>query len=406
MTSADGSVEAVRLHRDRTTWMVYALLAIYGYFLYGFGPSVPLLRDELGVSRAVGALHATAMAVGAVIGALVGERVVRAIGRRAILWTGLGLLCVGVVGYCAVRLLAVTLVSALVCSLAGTFILNGVNATLMEHHRSGGPAAISEANGGAGAAGIVAPLVVGAAVTVGLGWRAGLLVTLLLAAVAAVAFHRVRVPEPDPVDPADHPDGARSLPRRFWITWVVLLCVVGVEFCLSLWSSDLLRSRTGLTSGAATAGFSAVLVGLTVSRFVGGRLAIRRDVDWVLARGLVVLLLGFTLFWVARTPWLAVAGLAVAGLGLGVQYPLAVGRAIGSAAGRTDLAATRASLAAGIASGAAPFLLGFAADRVGTHTAFLIVPALIVLAMVLLAVSPAPGRRPATGLPAARPGAG
>ena len=113
-------------------------------------------------------------------------------------------------------------------------------------------------------------------------------------------------------------------------------------------------------------------------------------------------------FWLASTPWLAIAGLVVAGLGLGVQYPLSVARAIAIAPGRTDLAATRVSLAAGIASGCAPFLLGFAADRVGTHTACLIVPALIVAAMGLLAVSdwglPGGARRPAPE-PAEWPGA-
>src|SRR6266702_792265 len=216
--------------------MVYVLLAIYGYFLYGFGPSVPLLRDELGVSHAVGALHATALSVGAVVGGLAGERIVSAIRRRGVLWLGTGLLCVGVVGYTSVRVLAVTLTSAMVCSLAGTLVLNGVNATLMDRHRRGGPAALSEANAGAGAAGILAPLAVGSAVAIGLGWRAGLLVTLVLAAGAVVAFRGVRVPEPASIDPADHPGGARSLPRRFWVTWLVLVCVVGVEFCLALWS--------------------------------------------------------------------------------------------------------------------------------------------------------------------------
>ena len=388
--------------------MVYSLLAIFGYFLYGFGPSVPLLRDDLGVSRAVGALHATAMSVGAVTGGLIGERVVAAIGRRGSLWAGTGLLCVGVVGLCAVRFLGVTLVAAALCSFAGTLILNGVNATLMDRHHRAGPAAITEANAGAGLAGILAPLVVGGAVAVGLGWRAGLLVTLLLAGVAALVFHGVRVPEATEIDPADHPEGVRSLSRQFWLTWALVVCVVGVEFCLSLWSSDLLHTRTGLTQGAATAGFSAVLVGLTVSRFIGGRVAVRREADWILVRGLVVLLVGFAVFWLARTAWLAVAGLVVAGLGLGVQYPLSVARAIATAPGRTDLAATRVSLAAGIASGCAPFLLGFAADRVGTHTAFLIVPALIVAAMALLAVShpglPRGARRPAPA-PAEWPGA-
>ncbi len=387
--------------------MVYALLAIFGYFLYGFGPTVPLLRDELGVSRAVGALHATVLAGGAVLGSLVGQRVVRAIGRLHIMWLGISVLCAGAVGYCAVHVLAVTLTAAFFCGLGGTLLLNGVNASLMELHHESGPAAITEANAGAGIAGIVAPTVIGASVAVGLGWRAGLLVTVVLTALAAVVFRGTRVPEPVPVDPADHPHGVTRLPRQFWLTWSLLVCVVGVEFCLSLWSSDLLRSRTGLTAGAATAGFAAVITGLTVSRLVGGPIAMRRGTDWVLGRALVVLLVGFGIFWIARTPWLAILGLVVAGLGLGVQYPLSVGRAIATAPGRTDLAASRASLATALSSGLAPFALGFAADRVGTHTAFLLVPALIVTAMVLLAVSrpalPRGARRPAPQ-PADSPG--
>ena len=382
--------------------MVYTLLAIFGYFLYGFGPTVPLLRDELGVSRAVGALHATVLAGGAVLGSLVGQRVVRAIGRLHILWLGIGMLCVGVVGYCAFRALPLTLTAAFLCGLGGTLLLNGINATLMELHHEGGPAAITEANAGAGIAGIVAPTVIGACVAIGFGWRAGLLVTVVLTGVAAIVFRGVRVPEPVPVDPADHPHGVSRLPREFWLTWCLLVCVVGVEFCLSLWSSDLLRSRTGLTAGAATAGFAAVITGLTISRLVGGPIAVRRGTDWVLGRALVVLLLGFSVFWLARTPWLALLGLVVAGLGLGVQYPLSVGRAIGTAPGRTDLAASRASLATALSSGLAPFALGFAADRVGTHTAFLLVPALIVAAMVLLAVS-RPGLQRGARQPAPRP---
>jgi fucose permease len=202
-------------------------------------------------------------------------------------------------------------------------------------------------------------------------------------------FSRVTVPDPEPQRNGE-PGAVRSLPRRFWVTWLVLVCVIGVEFCLSLWASDLLHTRTGLSSGAATAGFSAVLVGLTASRLAGGRLAVRRDVDWVLTRSLLVLLAGFALFWAATVPWLAVIGLAVTGFGLGVQYPLAVGRAIGAATGRSDLAASRASLAAGLASGGAPFLLGVLADRLGTHTAFLLVPVLAVGALVALVVSGGP----------------
>ena len=45
------------LHRDRLTWLVYLQLGCFGYFLYGFGPTVSLLRDEQGISRTLSGLH-------------------------------------------------------------------------------------------------------------------------------------------------------------------------------------------------------------------------------------------------------------------------------------------------------------------------------------------------------------
>ena len=53
----------MRLERDSLTWLMYAQLGCYGYFIYGLGPTLSLLRDEQGVSRSVAGLHGTARAV-------------------------------------------------------------------------------------------------------------------------------------------------------------------------------------------------------------------------------------------------------------------------------------------------------------------------------------------------------
>lgn len=367
--------------------MVYAQLGIYGYFLYGFGPTVHLLRDELGISRTLAGLHGTALAAGAIVAGVTGPAAVRRFGRGPLLWFGVAGLCVGVAGYCGFRVLPMTLLAALVCGTCGAWIVNATNAGLMEAHGESGAAALSEANAVAATAGTIAPLVVGGAVGVGLGWRAGLLVTLVLSAVAWLVFRGVRLPEPRAIDPADHPGGAHSLPRGYWFTWGVLVCTIGIEFCLSLWAGDLLTSRDGLSAGAATATWSGLLLGFALSRLVGARLAVRYSVDTVLLAALLTLLGGFALFWLTTVGWLAVVGLFVAGLGLGVQYPLTIGRAITAAAGRSDLASARASLGAGLAVGVGPFLLGTLADRYGSHTAFLLVPGLIALAALGLVVS-------------------
>src|SRR5436190_256729 len=65
------SVRRVQLVRDRLTWVMYVQLALWVYFLYGFGPVAPLLRDELHISRTLAGLHGTAFAAGGVIGGAV-----------------------------------------------------------------------------------------------------------------------------------------------------------------------------------------------------------------------------------------------------------------------------------------------------------------------------------------------
>jgi fucose permease len=305
-------------------------------------------------------------------------------------------MCAGVVGYILAPSLPLTLLAAMVCGTGGSVVVNNVNAALMDHQGRNGPAALTEANAGAAAIGTVAPLVVGIAVAVGLGWRAGILVTVLLSVGAAVVFAGVNVPEQPVPDPAERSQVTSTrpgaLPRDYWFSWGVLVCVISVEFMLSLWASDLLRTRLGMSAAAATAAWAGLLLGFTVSRVVGSRLAVRRPVDWLLVRGLGVLMVGFALFWLSSVPLVAVLGLLVAGLGLGLQFPLTAARAIAASGGRSDLASARTSLAAAAAVGAGPFLLGALADHVGEHAAFLLVPVLVGLALVGLGVSRPPRR--------------
>jgi fucose permease len=83
-----------------------------------------------------------------------------------------------------------------------------------------------------------------------------------------------------------------------------------------------------------------------------------------------------------------VVGLAVTGLGLGLQSPLGIGRMVRAAEEQVDRGSGLASVAAGGASGAAPFVLGALADHIGVHTAFLIVPAMMLLAITLMSLAP------------------
>jgi fucose permease len=83
-------------------------------------------------------------------------------------------------------------------------------------------------------------------------------------------------------------------------------------------------------------------------------------------------------------------GLAVAGLGVSLQYPLISARGIEMSGGQAELAGAVNMFGSGIAVGTAPFALGFLSDRVGIHTAYLLLPAFILAAAAALLVS---GRR-------------
>ena len=88
----------------------------------------------------------------------------------------------------------------------------------------------------AGAAGIVAPLVVGAAVAVGVGWRAGLLVTRAAGRRPATRCSTASAVPASPDGRPGRPPGRRAVAAAAVLAHLgVVVCTVGVEFCLSLW---------------------------------------------------------------------------------------------------------------------------------------------------------------------------
>lgn len=367
--------------RDRLTWLVYLQLGVYGYVLYGVGPSIQLLRDEQHVSRTISGFHGTALAAGAVAAGIIGPRVVQRLGRDVALWGGLVTACAGVGIFCSTTALPVTLLGAFVATLGGSFVVSSSSTVLSDHHGGAGPAAVSEANAAAAGVGTFAPLVVGGAVAVGLGWRAGLLVAVALTAMLAVALGSERVPDHRLTDTHD-PGASNALSSRYWWAWGVISFCVAVEFSMAIWTSDVLRERIGLSHGAAAAGVTAVVAGMAVGRIAGGRLSMRFDPDWLLYRALALAAVGFAVFWASTAPVPAMIGLVLCGLGIALHFPLGVMRAIRTSPARPDLAANRASLAVGVAVGVGPFGLGALADVVGTHRAFLVVPVFLALAAV------------------------
>jgi fucose permease len=389
--TSDGGTAPVRtaVRRDRSTWLTYAQVGLFGFYLYSFGPTIALLRDETGTTRAVASLHGTAMAVGAITIGLAAPYVVRRIGRGRMMRLGSALVASGLCVYVAGGSLALTLVGALVASAGGTFALVGANAFMPEHQGPAGPQAMSEMHGFGAVLGLLGPLAVGIGVAIGWGWRPA----LVAAAVAFVLLEIARGSHLAPFDGSPEvaaaPQAARApLGRTFWIAFAVFACAAGTEFSLTFWGSDLLRERAGMGEAAAAAAIGSIIGGVAVGRVIGSRVVARLDPEAVLAGTFGLTLVGFAIAWFSSAPVPMLAGFAITGIGMGLQSPLGIGRAVVAAGDQVDRGSGLASVAAGGASGVAPFVLGALADSIGVHLAFLVVPALMVTAIVLLRLAP------------------
>ncbi len=269
----------MRLERDRRTWLTYGQLGVYGWFLYGFGPALTLLRDEQGFTRTVAGLHGTALAVGALLSALTVAALVSRFGRVTMIWVGLVIVCLGILLFTSLTALPATLGGAFLCSFGGSYIVTCTATVLAALHGPSGPAAITEANAVAAGVGAVSPLAVGLAFALG-SWRPALLVLLPVVGVLAVLSRSV--PLPADRGPRRGDGAGTRLSRHFWVTWVVVTAGIAVEFCLTLWAADMLAQRTTLSAAGASAAVTALVAGMCVGRVVGGRLALRLPVDRLL----------------------------------------------------------------------------------------------------------------------------
>ncbi|GIG39528.1 MFS transporter [Cellulomonas phragmiteti] len=404
MDPAHGTVARPRLVRDRLTVGLYTPFAVWGWLLYSFNPSVPLLADELGITAAQAGLHGTAMAVGGLVAAPLTPRAVRGLGRRGAIVAAASVVAVGVVGLLLGPTLPWTLTGMFVTAAGGNVLIAATQVGLAQHAGRAASAAITEANGVGSSIGLVGPLAVGACVTLGWGWRPGVAVTVLLALVAAVVIARLPASRGlpalrgrsthDPVTSDDVTSSAAAtgpataapvaavsrhrLLRAAPLFLATIVAAIALENATTYWATDLVRGQTGAGAGIATATTAGLVAGMSAMRFVVGPLSLRVQAAHLLAASFGIAVVGWAVLWTATDPGVALAGLVVAGFGYGAQYPLSVALLLAASPGRGDRAQAHATLAGALAIGVAPFLLGALSDAFGTHSAFLLVPVVAV----------------------------
>lgn len=368
--------------RDAPTVLAYASLGAWTFWLYGFGPAVTLLREELDFSYTLLGLYSVLLALGAALAGATFAALARRVSRPRLLWASTVVTVVAAVLFTLGRGVPVTLLAAALLGVGGATLLTVVQAVLSDRHGPRREQALTEANIAAGASAVVAPLVLGTLAASALGWRVAFAVPVV---VFGLLFLRYRnLPLPEAADRGHAADLGRGLPLACWFFAVLTAVSSAIEFCIVYFGPPRLLD-TGLSAAAASVALGGNYLGILVGRILGARFTRRPGRGVALLYGsLALAVLAFVVFWLIDQPALAVAGLFLCGMGIANLYPISMALALETAPGREDRANARTQLLLGLIGAASPFLLGSLADRYGLTTAFTLVPVFIGLGVLLL----------------------
>ena len=379
---------AKTFHRGSDTVLCYAVGTYWGVLMNAIGPLTPLLKADLGLSYAVGGLHYSAFAAGLLVTGFFGRLVMRRLGEpHSLILAVIGLVA-GALALILGRAPALTIAACFLMGTLGSLVPIIVSLRLSRTHGERRAVALTELSSLSSGAAVITPILIGLSTRILGDWRPALALVALLSLALVPVLRRAIAAEAAPtLAGAAPPARGGKLPRLFWAFWACLVLAVSVEFGMITWSSTLLAATFSLDKATAALSLSLFMGAMILGRILGSGLARSFRPQVLLLAAIGLTLSGFCCFWLARLPFLALAGLFVTGLGISIQYPYLLSLALAVAGSE----AARASAACNIASGAAvlslPFVLGGLADLFGIRDAFLVLPLILVALAILLAMT-------------------
>ena len=375
------------IKRDRFFWTIALQTLVVNFFLGGFGPSQPLLRADQGTSLTIAGLHGTAMGIASILSGLTIPYLAHRFGRANAGWLGLIIFSFGLLALALVQPVQLTILAALVTGYGCSTVINSFVVSLNGHYGAMAPIAVAQANGVASAGYVLGTFTIGTiAQTAPDFWRLGLVV-ILPVALYLYFFRREKSAEAH-VPTSEGPQSGK-LSAAFWITWIGFIATISTEFATAFWAAALVRDRTDATAAISTIAIMALGIGMAIGRFFGGRVMHKLSLDHQLTAVLLLQLFSFFGIWLSHNLAISLVALLLNGLGISMQFALTSLRLISHSQGRPELAIGKSSLAAGIAIGGAPFLLGVLGDSFGISRAYMMVPVLILIAIAIVRIIPA-----------------
>ncbi|WP_405060542.1 MFS transporter [Kribbella sp. NBC_01505] len=354
-------------------------LSSLGYLLAGLGACIAILARDLDEPTGRLALLSSAFAVGLVIVAAVGPRLLRAWSIGVVLRVGSLICAFGGALLALAPVYAVVVVGGLCVGLGGALLV--LVAPLMLH----GPTAaarLSRVNAVSSAAGILAPLTIGLIDALGVTGR----VAMLVAVPPLLILAFVKGPDTVLPDLAEAPSG-HAVGRTVALGWLRVVLAVGVEFCFVVWAVARLVD-SGLTLAVAALLGSSFPIGMAIGRAIGP--VHWRSVPPVVIGGSLAIV-GTLLVSLLNAPVVIAVGLVIAGIGVAPLYPVTLAALVAM----PGLSPTRLAALGALASGTAilitPAALAALARLMDLRLAYLItIPLLLTLFALSRSSGPAP----------------
>jgi predicted MFS family arabinose efflux permease len=371
--------------RDKVFWLAALQTGAFGLFVGGFGPALPLLRQDQGTSAAVAGLHGTAMGIASIVAGLLNARVVHRFGRMNSVWMGLLTFNIGALGFV---LLPNTWQTITAIFIAGVGLSTAMNNTFMKlsiHYAEHSARANSQANGVNSAFALLGNFIIGVIASSSFSWKLGLLLCIPFTLVLYLALGPNESFEHTP-EKDGHQRG--TLPLKYWIGWVGMFFSVSADFAISFWAAALLREKTDISAPLSTTLVLAFPLGMMLGRWFGTYLFPDLDIDKRLKMIIALQWFSFMVFWTSEILLTSFIALLFVGFGTSMQFALSTLRLLRFGREKPDLAMGKSSLSAGFAIGLSPLFLGFLADQIGIVNAFLLVPTLVIFAFVIVVLVP------------------
>lgn len=365
----------------------YVAYAAVGWFLNGIGSALPDLEEDIGERASVYPLLPGAVLL--VWGVVVARRHRTAAPLRphtSVIVAGSVGLGVAVLVMGLTRWVWISVAGGVAAAVAAASLIRLLPAMLATERPDDTERVMVRANAWSSLAAITAPLTIGLTVAIGLGWLPGMAIPIVAGAgIVAVSTRRgardgvATAAAPAPVDDAVPPLA------NWWREWSVLTTCIVIEFCFSYFAATFLHDELGLSTALAATGGAAWGLGMAGGRFV---VSVRPAPRSVLP-SVAMIAAGFVLLWGPGIAALAIVGIGIAGLGASPLYPTRATALIARFPASPDQGATRGAIASGSALVLAPAIIAGLRSISDVRTAFLAVPALLVLLALLARPIPA-----------------